>query len=428
MIRPLWLYRRRLIPFGWGFVDQGLSSAISFAFSILAARLLGPEGLGLIGIGFSAYILLTGVQRAFLTDPLVSTTSARDSDLRAKSSGVTLIMVIAFGATTSVLLFIVGQLTEGPLATSFVLFSPWILPLLIQDFSRVLLFRDGRSRDAAMSEMVWATTMLLVLVTSWRIRAEWVLVSAWGLGACGALAFASRRIHVTRVAPLAAFHVWRNEQAPLGGWLAAETVIFHLGIHGTVFALAGILGTEMLGGIRAVQAVFAPLSLIGPAIAMPGFPAVVRTFAVSPRRAKAMALRLGAAAAIIVAIYTIILAFDRASVIRFIFGSSFIQFINLIWPVVVGQLLAAASLGLPMILKAQQRGYALLQSRLLGSGGSFLFSVWLGYEFGALGAAWGFVVGSALGTLLLTAQAFGASGIQEQEEVSHQAATDAPRD
>src|ERR687897_566004 len=61
--------------FVWGFVGQGCSSATNFGLSVMAGQLLGPRGLGIVFIGFVAYQLVLGLQRAVVTQPLIAQTA-----------------------------------------------------------------------------------------------------------------------------------------------------------------------------------------------------------------------------------------------------------------------------------------------------------------------------------------------------------------
>jgi hypothetical protein len=57
--------------FGWGLVDQVLSSATNFGGSVLAARALSSSGFGAVAIGFSVFLLVLGIARAWSSEPLV---------------------------------------------------------------------------------------------------------------------------------------------------------------------------------------------------------------------------------------------------------------------------------------------------------------------------------------------------------------------
>jgi hypothetical protein len=55
-MKPVRAQSRPRNEIAWGVVDQGLSSATNLGISILAGRLLGPAGLGVIFLGFSTYL------------------------------------------------------------------------------------------------------------------------------------------------------------------------------------------------------------------------------------------------------------------------------------------------------------------------------------------------------------------------------------
>ena len=66
-----------------------------------------------------------------------------------------------------------------------------------------------------------------------------------------------------------------------------------MNLGGTVgrFVVAGILGAGAVGGLRSVESLFAPLTVIGPALNLPGLPAVARAYKRGFRQARKMAWR-----------------------------------------------------------------------------------------------------------------------------------------
>src|SRR5450755_2736877 len=62
----------RSSSFAWGLTDQALSSATTLLFTLIAARSLGPSGLGTVTLGFAAYLSVLGVHRALVIDPLLT--------------------------------------------------------------------------------------------------------------------------------------------------------------------------------------------------------------------------------------------------------------------------------------------------------------------------------------------------------------------
>src|SRR5690349_4033081 len=122
----------------WGIVDQGLSSATNLLMSLLAGRLLGAAGLGVVFLGFSAYLVALSFVRGLITDPL---------------------------------------------GRSLVIFAPWVAGTLVQDQWRSVLFRDRRGGAAAFNDGVWALGMIAMVPFAWAFPHDWSIAATWGVGA-----------------------------------------------------------------------------------------------------------------------------------------------------------------------------------------------------------------------------------------------------
>src|SRR5919108_2417769 len=144
--------------FAWGFVSQGASSLTTLVLSVAAGRALGPDGLGAVFIGFTTYLLTLVFQRALISDPLVASTAAASQEARdgPTRAGLTL------AATTAILvsLFVgaIAVLIGPPFERGLLLFAPWMVPALIQDFAHTVLFRDDRGALGALSDTAWLLT------------------------------------------------------------------------------------------------------------------------------------------------------------------------------------------------------------------------------------------------------------------------------
>ena len=82
------------------------------------------------------------------------------------------------------------------------------------------------------------------------------------------------------------------------------------------------------------------------------------------------------------------------SIVPRIFGSSFREFTDLVWPVGAGQLIAALSVGVSLLLKAQRRGSAVLITTAIGSITALALVATLGASYGLLGSRLGLDRGS----------------------------------
>ncbi|MGH9197531.1 MAG: hypothetical protein ACRD1T_17535, partial [Acidimicrobiia bacterium] len=155
-----------LQKFSWGIVDQVFSSATNLTLTLVAARVLGPAGLGRIFIGFSAYLAMLGLQRALLAEPLTiyATNLVRGERNRVTRCGITLGLSAA--AAASLLFLLIGTLVPGGIGDGLLLFAPWVGVALFQDLCRHLLFRDTRGRAAAGNDVTWAVIMAIGIAST----------------------------------------------------------------------------------------------------------------------------------------------------------------------------------------------------------------------------------------------------------------------
>jgi O-antigen/teichoic acid export membrane protein len=393
-------------PYIWGFVDQALSSATNFGLTLLAGRALGPSGLGVVVIAFAVYLLVLAFQRALLTDPLVSSSAALGSDDRSLAirRGLTVDLFGAIGAT--VVLIVLGVTIHGHASRGLLIIAPWLLPALVQDFWRTILFQERRAAAAAANDGCWALVMVLTAPLAWLLDTDWAMTACWGSGALGAALLGFAQTHVRPDAPQNAFSWWRARLWPFGRWLGIEGMVYAVSSSATVFLLNGVLGTKAVGGIRAAQSLFAPLTLILPAVSLPGLPAIARRLAASPRGAIGLAVRLGTSVSALAALYGAAMIVLGTNLIQVVFGTSFGAYGNLAPPIAVWQVVAGFSVGFNLFLTAQRRGRDLLLIGVTGSVGSLVIVPLLAGVGGVTGAAWGFSLYAAVATALSAALAF----------------------
>jgi O-antigen/teichoic acid export membrane protein len=401
----------------WGFASQAACSATNFGLSLLAGRALGPAGLGAVFVGFAYYQAVLGFQRSLVAEPLVSLTSALEPDQREQATRAALTMLSLWACAATFVLGLAGLLLPDPAGDGLLLFLPWLVPALVQDFWRVVLFREHRGAASALNDTVWLATMVIAVPLAFAFRAAWAVMASWGLGALAGMILGRFQTRL-RPAPLKpALRWWRAEAWPLGRWLGAGGVVYIVGSHGLVLLLAFILDAEALGGLRAVESVFAPLSLLGPALALPGLPALSRKVASSVREAKRAATRLGVGAALATGMYLAITAVNRGSILSVVFGGSFEGFGQLVWPIGLRQMLTALTIGFNLLLMAQQRGRLLLLSQILSTAAMLSLGLWLAERHGVIGAAWGGALAAGVQGLVMAVAALRWSAPRRPDEV-----------
>jgi O-antigen/teichoic acid export membrane protein len=385
--------------FAWGFVDQSFSSLTNFGLTVLAGRLLGPDGLGVIAIGFAGYLLALTLHRALVSEPLVVRSSRLEEREQRAATRSALTVTLAGASVGAGLLALLGLALPGTLGRGLVLFSPWIVPALLQDFWRVVLFRDGRGGGAALNDGVWLVGMALTLPLVLEVDTEWAILAGWGLGAtAGALlGFPQTRIAPLHLSP--AWRSWRSEEWPFGRWLAGGGAILAAGGQAIVLVLAALLGPAAVGGLRAAQTVFAPLTLLASAANLPGLPALSRALQTSVEDARALAAKISAALVALTLVYLLLVGFGRDALLRALFGNEFVEYSSLILPVGAQQLLLAAGTGFLLFLKASRRGRVLAWNRAVGTLSMLAFVALFGWLGGLVGAAWALAAGTAVITL-----------------------------
>jgi O-antigen/teichoic acid export membrane protein len=389
------------VQVSWGLVDQGFSSATNFGLTVIAGRLVGPKGLGVVYIGFSLYLFVLSFQRALVTDPLVVSSAPLDATRREAAGRAALTLVLTGGLVATALMLLLSLVVPGPVGRGLALFAPWVVLGLAQDFWRALLFRNGRGGAAALNDGIWVAAMVLAVPIAWWSRSEWAIVATWGAGASlgGLLGFLQTK---TRPVGLGiAWRWWREEASTLGRWLGIENVLLSAQSQVLIIVLATVLGARELGGLRAVEAVFAPMTLVGEAMGLPGLPLLSQSLATSFAAARRWALRLSLVTVGLVLTYLLIAGSVRSQLLSLVFGDSFAGFAHLVLPIGIAQLIFAGGSGFWLLAKAASRGRAIVLARAVGSSTSLVAAATLAGVYGLTGAAWGLVLGTGLGSGLI---------------------------
>ncbi|MDQ1511753.1 MAG: hypothetical protein QOG50_3597 [Actinomycetota bacterium] len=383
----------------WGGVDQGLSSATNLGLSVLAGRILGEAGLGVAFLGFSACLLSLSVVRGFVTAPFVVATSVLDPSERDDATRHCITLVVSAAIGVAVLMVLIGLIVPDPLGQSLVVFAPWAMALVIQDLWRSTLFRDQRGKGAALNDGVWAAVMLVMVPVVWWYPHVWAVAAAWGGGAAaGALAgFWQVKLRPSRLAD--AMRWWKRDLRRLGSWMAMQSLILAVGSQVTIIILAALLTRSELGGLRAVQVLFAPMTLIGEALHYPGVPIMTRALASTQAVARRWAWRLGLGAIVLIGLYLAVLVPLGDQALSKVFRPEFTSFTPLILPTVLAQFIWAASIGFVILLKADRRVRATVACISVNTIATFTLTPFLASRYGVLGAAWGLACGTGGGAI-----------------------------
>jgi O-antigen/teichoic acid export membrane protein len=399
-VRRVGSWQRSAGTLSSGLVSQVAVSGTNLLLTVVVARVAGAASLGGVFVGFTCYQLAVGFQRSLLTEPLVVATASSATTARAAAARAATTLSLTAGAVCSTVVLVLGLVAEG-YATGLLAFAPWIAPALLQDLLRAVLFRDGQGATAARADVLWFGTSAAAVVPAVAIGSSSAIVAAWGLGSLAAMALSFRRVRARPSGLLEAVTWWRQQASGLGKWLALASASYTAGSQGFVFLTAALVSAAELGGLRAVQSLFAPLTLLIPAIALPALPALTRVAERSVARARRLAGLLSLMAVTLTACYVLPAASIADQMLRGLFGEPFVAFRDLLLPVAVGQFAAASALGFELLAKARAQGKLYLVVYAANSAVTLACTAALAPSYGVLGAAWALAAGAVTSAVVL---------------------------
>src|SRR5207244_3105721 len=138
--------------------------------------------------------------------------------------GLTVGLVGAAAATLVVA--VVGLAVGGDIGRGLLLFAPWLVPALLQELWKAILFQEGRGAAAAASDCVRFAVLAASIPAVIAWRRDDVIVGGWGLGATVGLVVALGRLPAHPIGLRRAFSTWRSRAWTLGRWLGAREVVF----------------------------------------------------------------------------------------------------------------------------------------------------------------------------------------------------------
>lgn len=246
--------------FGWGLADQALSSATNFGGSILAARALTSSGFGAVAVGFSLFLLVLGVSRAWSSEPLVIRYSASLASDRAVAVSRAAGSSVAIGLLAGVLIGTLALAFDGALRAVLLVLAISLPFLALQDLWRFALIMQGRQRSAAANDGLWLLVMLLAFAVSSRSG-----LSPAGAIACwavGALVAAGLGLFQLRCRPSVRALTWWTEQRDLGARFAIEFLVVIGVSYALTIGVAAIDGLDDSAGLRGAQVLMGPLNVL----------------------------------------------------------------------------------------------------------------------------------------------------------------------
>jgi len=376
--------------------DQVVSSVSNFATGVAVARLSGAVAFGQYALVLTIWLVLVGVHRRVVAEPMIVESRDADIDAEAIAQGLSAELVLGAVATTLIgATGLVALAAGADIGVTLLAFAPWFVPLLVQDYWRAVSYQRRRPELALLNDLVFAVAQVaaigVVFVLGWRSGA--LIIGAWGLGgAIGALL--GLRWFPDRVP-------WRHgcqaivRMWPRGRWLLADFLSAFASQQGYLVFAALLLSEVDYGGFRAAFSLMGPTVVIMLAAGNVGLPEAARRAASPDRRELRRYVRqLSFWTTCCVALYGLALALAARPLLRVLYGTEFGRFAPLTVLVALEYVIVVSMYGQGIALRATGGVRSLWLVRIVITVASVASLVLLFRWLGLIGVGWS---GVALG-------------------------------
>lgn len=377
--------RRRAVL---SFLDQSVSSISNFATGVVIAQFSGAVEFGHYMLVLVIWLLLVGIHRALLTEPVIITSRVSDDPKRVVSEALTADLLVASAFCLVVAaLGGVGVVAGVPFARLVVLTTPWFLPLLLQDFWRAMAFRERRPGAALANDLFFAFVQALTIALFWLLgwKSAGHIIAAWGTGAAAGaiLGFVSFRA----ISPVRDGTVLLRQLWPLSRLMLADFLTSFSANQAYLFFAALFLSQTDYGGFRAAFSLMGPTVVILHAGANFGLPEAASRRDTGPQyNLRPFARRLSIATCIVVGLYGLFVAAAGERLLGLVYGAEFARYAPLAALAAIQHVVAVSVFGQEVLLKATGRVQRLWRARLLAAVASLSSMAFLILWRGTIGA------------------------------------------
>lgn len=310
------------------FTDQVVSSLSNFATGVVVARLSGAAQFGEYALVLMIWLVVVGVQRRVIAEPLIVATRDRDAHKAPIAQGMSAEVLFGLLASTIVAMGGLAALGAGAkIGVTMLALATWLVPLLVQDYWRAIAFQRRRPDLALANDVVFAFVQAVVIlgfaIVGWR--GAGAMITAWGAGGlAGALLGFS---WFPSLSPLHEGLRLLRRLWPLGRWLLADFATAFASQQAYIAFAALLLSKDAYGGFRAATSLLGPVMVIAQAFGNFGLPEAARRAAANdPRALDQYARRLSMASIACVAVYALFLVAAARHVLTALYGAPFSRY------------------------------------------------------------------------------------------------------
>lgn len=373
--------------------DQFLSAFTNFATVVVSARLLGPDGLGVVVLSLAVAFLALALERGAAGEPYLVLGK------RTLVDGVTS-SVLAVGLLVGILSGTASFLFSTGAARTTLLVAAATLPvLLFQDFSRFAFLAHGEPIKALLSDGAWAGAQGAAFILLWVSETDSpnLVLSGWSVGVfAGALAsffMLGPSLSLSRITS------WVKESRGLSFWMTGQALLSQTSVHITLISVGAIAGFGSLGGLRATQAVLGPLTTalaVAPGFLLPSLSQLINAGRLDTFKRHLWLTALVSTSA--AALYGATVIAGQTRLLPTVFGEEFKAFVPLMVPISLAALAQGIAVAPGLGSRAMRAGKAVFATQLTATSLGVPLIIGLSARYGGRGAAYGL-----LGQMILIA-------------------------
>ena len=375
----LWVTRGGLV-----FADQAVSSLTNGLVGIVAARVLGPEGLGSVARALAVAYMAMSLHRAISGEPMLVFGTTNASGSLAATLAVGAFAAVVTGAAAI-------SLGDGALAA----LALGLVAVLVQDWGRYAFFAGGRPGWALLSDLLWLAVQSVGLTAAAAagLLSAWGILAAWG---AGGLAGAVLALVLLRPRPRpVALPRWLRATKGLSGGTTAQVLLSQGAGQVSILAISAVAGLGALGGLRAAQLLLSPATLALAALTPLLLPDLGGDGGLDPsrvRRRAGLASTLGAS--IVLGYFGVVLLWPQAFTL--IFGEPFGVYGALVPFAGLAALAQGVAVGPGLGVRALGEGKAVFLTQATAVAVGMPVTIVAAARWGAAGAAAGLAAQSAV--------------------------------
>jgi len=394
----------------WGLCDQALISASNFMTTVVLARNLDRTDFGAFALVYAAIVFANSLQSALVTQPhnvLGATRHGKEYRRYTTNTAVSQVCLTGLLALIALLCAVVAREAAWGIAPLLFPLVPAIVAWQLQEFTRRVLYTEGRLRAAFANDAVsYGTQAVAIVALGWfgyLTGARALLIVALTSAVAVAWGFWQIKDALDRRDIWASVREhWFAENWRFGKWLFGAALA--LWVSGQLYPVlvGGLVSIAEAGTLRAVATIMGPTHILLIAMDTALAPAAARAFAERGQPGLQFFIkRVVMITAPMMMTYCLLIALFAAPILVALYGEQDRQYGWLLACIALSYALSYLRSPVVIALEARRASAPIFQAHLWTSLVVLTAGVAAVHLLGLLGAALGTIANSLILNLIL---------------------------